>query len=193
MPWSSNKTWVAATVLTAADLNTYLRDQLNAILAGVVKVLQWMFDGVASDPGVSPATDAVLYYNSTNNEFRYSRNAGVYRSLLQGRTKAISISSNTLTIDLAESQFFEFTMNTNITTMTFTNMVPSGEVATFVVKVTADGTSYPWSWFSSTVKWPSAYVPERISTSGKVDMFSFVSYDGGTTWLGSVIGQVYTP
>jgi hypothetical protein len=192
MPWSSNKTWVAATVLTAADLNTYLRDQLNAILAGIVKVLQWMFDGVSSDPGVAPATDMVLYYNSTKNDIRFSRSAGAYRSLLALRVQTLAISSNVLTVDLAESQFFQFTMNANITTMTI-NGVVFDEVASFVVKVTGNGTPYTWAWFTSTVKWPSAYVPERVSTSGKVDVFSFITYDGGTTWLGSPVGQVYTP
>jgi hypothetical protein len=31
MTWSSNRTWTANSVLAAADLNTYLRDQLNAL------------------------------------------------------------------------------------------------------------------------------------------------------------------
>jgi hypothetical protein len=52
----------------------------------------------------------------------------------------------------------------------------------------ADGTARTVAWPVS-VKWPSNIAPTITSTSGKLDTFSFLTYDGGTTWLGFTSAQ----
>jgi hypothetical protein len=39
------------------------------------------------------------------------------------------------------------------------------------------------------IKWPSGTAPTLTTTSGKFDVFSFLSYDYGTTWLAFNAGQ----
>lgn len=98
-----------------------------------------------------------------------------------------TISTNTLTIDLdSGATTFYVPLNANINTFTVTN-VPTG-VASFTIIFTADGTLRTVNWGAS-VLWPSNAPPTLTSTNGKDDVFSFVSLDGGTTWLAFNGGQ----
>lgn len=57
MPWTSPKTWVVGAILTAAELNTNVRDNLN--------YLKGLLDGTGTDAvRFPPAT--VRFYNDTN-------------------------------------------------------------------------------------------------------------------------------
>ena len=40
-----------------------------------------------------------------------------------------------------------------------------------------------------TLKWAGGTVPTISSGAGKIDIFTYVTYDGGNTWLGFVAGQ----
>ncbi len=104
---------------------------------------------------------------------------------------ALSIASNVLTVNLALGSYFHFTLNANITTMTLQNVPASGKLASFILDVTANGSAFTWSWLTSTVKWAGGGAPTVTTTNGKVDRFAFLSRDGGTTWIGMVLGQVY--
>lgn len=100
-----------------------------------------------------------------------------------------TISSGTLTLDLATATHFEVSLNANITTLTISNIpAPSDGVVAFTVKFTADGTLRTISW-PGTVKWPGNVAPTMTSTNGKIDVITFISYDAGTSWLGFVGGQ----
>jgi hypothetical protein len=39
------------------------------------------------------------------------------------------------------------------------------------------------------VLWPGGTAPTLTSTYGKRDVFSFVTVDGGTTWMAVISGQ----
>lgn len=78
MAWTSPRTWVAAELVTAALLNTHLRDNLNAIQGGLISLVKVPFAGATSDPALSVATQAMLYYNSSTNRMKISKNTGAY-------------------------------------------------------------------------------------------------------------------
>lgn len=100
---------------------------------------------------------------------------------------SISISSNTLTVDLSSgATVFYVSLNANINTFSVTNVPAS--VSSFTLILTADGTPRSITWGGS-VKWPGATPPTLTSTNNKVDILSFVSMDGGSTWYGFVGGQ----
>jgi hypothetical protein len=44
------------------------------------------------------------------------------------------------------------------------------------------------TWGAS-VKWAGGTAPTLTSTNTKVDIFTFVTWDAGTTWYGFVSGQ----
>lgn len=98
-----------------------------------------------------------------------------------------AISSGTLTLDLSTAGIFYVNLTENITTLTISNTQTPGASA-FTLVFTADGTARTVTWGAS-IYWPSATAPTLTSTNGKEDVFSFVTLDGGTTWLGFNGGQ----
>jgi hypothetical protein len=106
---------------------------------------------------------------------------------------APSIASNVLTIDCSTGNAFAVALNANITSFTVSNIPASGTFYGFILEFTADGTArtVTWSFQGVTVKWAGATAPTLTSTSGKRDSFVFYTYDGGTSWIGSIVGQAY--
>lgn len=101
---------------------------------------------------------------------------------------APSISSNTLTIDLSGSNFFNVSLNANITTFTVSNAAATGTLSIFTIAFTNDGTTRSITW-GSAVKWQGGAAPTMTGTSGKVDTFVFYTFDGGTNIYAFISGQ----
>jgi hypothetical protein len=100
---------------------------------------------------------------------------------------AITSSSGAATINLRNGDNFTHTLSENVT-YTFSNPAASGKVSAFTLKVTQDSTARTITWPSS-VDWAAATAPTLTATSGGVDVFVFVTYDGGTTYYGFTAGQ----
>lgn len=99
-----------------------------------------------------------------------------------------SISSGTLTLNLENGNVFGVSLNASITTLTIQNPSASGTACSFTLAFTADGTARTVTWGSS-VKWASGNAPTLTATNGKVDIFTFVTWDAGTNWYAFVAGQ----
>ena len=100
---------------------------------------------------------------------------------------AITSASGAATINLRNGDNFTHTLSENVT-YTFSNPAASGKVSAFTLKVTQDSTARTITWPSS-VDWAAATAPTLTATSGGVDVFVFVTYDGGTTYYGFTAGQ----
>lgn len=100
---------------------------------------------------------------------------------------AITSSSNAATINLRDGDNFTHTLSENVT-YTFSNPAASGKVSAFTLKVIQDSSARTITWPSS-VDWAAATAPTLTATSGGVDVFVFVTYDGGTTYYGFTAGQ----
>jgi hypothetical protein len=103
-----------------------------------------------------------------------------------------TISSSTLTVDLSAGSVFSVSLNANITTLTISN-APSAasgtsHAMTFTLALTADGTQRTIVWPAS-IKWAGGTAPSLTATNGKIDVFTFLSINAGTNWLGFVGGQ----
>lgn len=83
-------------------------------------------------------------------------------------------------VDLSQGSVFTVTISA-ATTLTFSN-VPAGKAATFNLIITNGGAATV-TWPSS-VKWASGTAP-TLTASG-VDVLTFLTPDGGTTWYGTV-------
>ena len=99
-----------------------------------------------------------------------------------------SISANSLTLNLSAATFFVVNLTAPITSLVFSNTPASPKVCSFTLQFTADGTARSVTWPTS-VKWAGGTTPTLTSTSGKIDILSFLSHNGGTTWFGFVSGQ----
>jgi len=100
---------------------------------------------------------------------------------------AITSSSNAATLDLHTGTNFTHTLTEDVT-YTFSNSGASGRASAFTLKVTQDSTARTITWPSS-VDWENSNAPTLSTGSGEVDVFAFVTYDGGITYYGFAAGQ----
>lgn len=68
---------------TKADHYHRVFDNTLAIQEGSVALTQVTLDGLGAAPAVSPAGDAVVYYDTNENQLMVSQNAGAYAVLGQ--------------------------------------------------------------------------------------------------------------
>jgi len=87
-----------------------------------------------------------------------------------------------VTFDLSAARFFYGTVTGDVTSITFSNTPATGK-AVFVVLEITNGGSQTITWPSS-IKWPGNIEPTL--TSSGVDVLSFYTRDGGTTWRGAL-------
>jgi hypothetical protein len=115
------------------------------------------------------------------------------RPLLTGyreTTVTATGTSGTITLDLNLGSIFTLQPTGNITAWTINNLPPSGVLGSFVLRTAGNGTAYTWTW-PTTTRWAYGDAPIPTSTSGKFDLYSFFTFDGGTTWFAQPIGQNY--
>lgn len=93
---------------------------------------------------------------------------------------ALTSTEGASTIDLSAGNVFEHTL-TEATTYTISNAV-SGSAHSFTLIITQPETAVAVT-FPASVKWQNGATPD-ISTGSKIYVVTFLSIDGGTTWLG---------
>jgi hypothetical protein len=97
----------------------------------------------------------------------------------------VTSSSNATTVNLRDGTNFLHTLTEN-TTFTFSN--PPAEACIWTLKIVQDSSARTITW-PGTVDWPSATAPTLTSSNAGVDVFVFLTNDGGTIWYGFTAGQ----
>jgi hypothetical protein len=100
---------------------------------------------------------------------------------------SVTSSSNAATINLRDGNIFEHDLTENVT-YTFSNPAASGRASCFILKTIQDSSARTITWPGS-VDWASATAPTLTSTNNGVDVFGFITIDGGTTYYGFTLGQ----
>jgi len=100
---------------------------------------------------------------------------------------AVTSSSNATTINCRVGNTFAHTLTEN-TTFTFSNPAASGKTTIFLLKLIQDSTARTVTWPNS-VDWAAATAPTITTTNAGVDIFVFMTHDGGTIWYGFTAGQ----
>jgi len=75
---------------------------------------------------------------------------------------------------------------TTISSITYSSVPSSGTVSTIVIVLKYSG-SATVTW--TNVLWAGGNTPSLTGTAGKADVFSLTTYNGGTKWIGAIIGQ----
>ena len=151
--------------------------------------------GVVLDQGAF----MMMYCDATANEIYAAEAVATVPSILANKTltdpiiadatmngygeaaTAVAISSGTLTLDLADTNFFTVTLTENISTIVFVN-VPSGKVVPLTIEFTQDGTGgHTVNGWPTAVKWSGAATPTITAAANAVDVISGYTRDGGTT------------
>lgn len=70
-------------LVTANQMNTHIRDNMNAILGGLVDVGFTEIDllGASAAPAVASSSHATLYYDTVNRSLMVSVSGGAYESI----------------------------------------------------------------------------------------------------------------
>ena len=121
-------------------------------------------------------------------------NAGLYTET-EGRTVSFQ-APGTLIFDLDAGPFWyiDFSgVNNNITGLTMSN-VPStsGIITSFILKITQGSTARQFDWgLINKTKWADNHnsAPTITTTDNAIDILAFTTWDNGTTWYGTVVGQ----
>lgn len=98
------------------------------------------------------------------------------------KVKQENIGSSTQ-INLEESNVFVLTLEGDISiTIEGTSADPQGNSFTLVLEQDGSGNrSITWP---STIMWSDGSEPELSKDPNMIDVYSFISYDGGSTWIG---------
>ena len=99
----------------------------------------------------------------------------------------ITSSSNAATLNLRDGDNFVHDLTENVT-YTFSNPAGSGKVSVFSLKVIQGSSARTITWPSS-VDWAGGTAPTLSTGNDEVDVFLFMTNDGGTTYYGFTAGQ----
>ena len=126
----------------------------------------------------------------TNKTISAGAFAGVSNFQAAITEQAIALTSGTsVTLDISAGSLFTITLAHNIGTFTWSNPASSGDVSSFVLKVTQDGTGNRTIAWPASVDWATAGTAPTLSTGANdVDIFVFFSSDAGTTYYGFTAG-----
>ena len=100
---------------------------------------------------------------------------------------AVTLTGTSTTIDISAATNFVHDL-TGATTYTFSNPASTGNASSFTLKIIQDSTARAITWPSS-VDWAGGTAPTLTGTNNGVDVFTFYTIDGGTTYYGFTAGQ----
>jgi len=98
-----------------------------------------------------------------------------------------------IAIDLSTAQVFQTKLTVACTGLTLSNIPDNANANAvgFSLLFVGDGTARTMTWNigSTGISWAAGTAPTYTSTANKVDIYSFLSTNGGSNWFGFVGGQ----
>lgn len=95
-------------------------------------------------------------------------------------------------VDLSAGNMFKITLNATPVDLAFMNPGPSGAMTSFTLIMQQDSVGSRAVNWPSTVLWDGGITPSLTRTPGRMDIFSFMSPDGGRKWFGFTSQQNIT-
>ena len=111
----------------------------------------------------------------------------------------LDISSGNVNVDLSKGQSFNLNVDEAVTGFTILN--PPAEATAFTIKVVQGSTAFSVgidtftnnaTGAGATVYWPGGNVPVVTQTAGKIDIYSFKSFDSCKALFGITGGQNFS-
>lgn len=106
---------------------------------------------------------------------------------VEGKT-TINPATGAISLDLSTSNVFVLTL-TGPVTISIVNSGSVGEVYSALI-IVKNSNSRTITWPAS-VKWPSGAAPAGSAGATAIDVYSIMTEDGGTTYLGAPVGFNY--
>ena len=177
-------------IITATSFNLENRNT-GRVISGIVSAYNNLFVGVGGTALTSSGEKIGIGTATPRDKLDIVGNARIQTY----SQNVITLTSNlgSINVDLSGGQYFEITPTENLTSFIISNP-PSG-ASTFAVKIAGGYTVNLDNFVTSggigiPVYWPGGGVlPIVTPNASRFDVYSFSSFDGGSTWLGTVIGQ----
>lgn len=163
---------IVGSVLFNSNTVTY-SNQANITALGTLTSLNVSGASILQSANVSTAviTSANVGTMSYNNRF------------IENTTTNSSVSS-TYNVDWSTTSIYNLTLTGN-TTITFSNPPSSGYSQTMTLVLKQDGTGSRTITWPASVRWSYSQTPVLTTAANNRDVFTFVTYDGGSTYLGA--------
>ncbi len=138
----------------------------------------------------SPAQDDLLIRGASY--WSNTPAAGKVALASRGGVENVSAITSTAstTLNLANGNIFNVTLNVATTTFTFSGAT-NGKGCSFAVYLRQAAANRAVVWPAS-VRWSGGTAPTISTTANAVDIVVFESIDGGTTWYGSLVGTNFS-
>ena len=120
-----------------------------------------------------------------------STNKVAYGKGISEEAVTVTQGSGTVTLDLAQGNFFEFTLTENVTGWTFSNLASSGTASSWIIKITQHASSAKTVAYPAAVKWSGGYDHVMSTGTGSIDIVSMFTIDGGTTIYANIVGKAF--
>jgi len=153
------------------------RDTTNDLVAGELGVI---------GPGATSASVAAHLADTTSAHAAASVDAVARLGGGKEAVTALAATGSTETLDISSSNVITAAQDASCT-YTMPSGLTSGVAISFSLVITSGG-AYTATFTG--VKWAAGTAPTLTSGAGKVDIFTFLTLDGGTTWYGSVLADV---
>lgn len=154
-----------------------------------------------NDSGAFGGTSGFTFNKSTNNmtvantvtiggSLQMGNNA-VQNAQLRSYKEFVSANSTTTgatTLDFSQTNVFRHVLTGNVT-YTFSNPPANNILYSCTLVTQQDATGGRVITWPASVKWPGALQPPQTTTGNAVDVWNFITYDGGVTYLGTLSGK----
>ena len=114
---------------------------------------------------------------------------GYYETMVS-KSVANDFGGGIVNIDLRQGNVYKLKLDASVLDFNIQNNPTSLQAGTFTLVLEGDGTARAFNW-GTEVTWPNG-APAIVSGSGVIDVYSFVSFNSGTEYLGLVITQNQT-
>ena len=118
-----------------------------------------------------------------------STNKVAYGKGISEEAVTVTQSSGTVTLDLAQGNFFEFTLTENVTGWTFSNLASSGTASSWIIKITQHASSAKTVAYPAAIKWAGGTDHVMSTATGSIDIVSMFTIDSGTAIYANIVGK----
>jgi len=120
-----------------------------------------------------------------------STNKVAYGKGISEEAVTVTQGSGTVTLDLAQGNFFEFTLTENVTGWTFSNPAASGTASSWIIKITQHASSAKTVAYPAAIKWAGGTDHVMSTATGSIDIVSMFTIDGGTAIYANIVGKAF--
>jgi hypothetical protein len=182
----------------------FIRDATSSLLISNPNGLVGIGDPNNVGSGYALLYDAAVGSLDGNNSSLTNFSSGDFNGRLDmnggysERGATASQATNTITFNASSGNTQKFVPSAVINTVNFTNINTASTQCTSATLIFLHGAtpyglttgtfSVQLAGVTKTVKWSGGSAPTLTNTANKTDILNFLTYDGGTTWLGFVGG-----